>query len=211
MVSEIPGLRIRQANDAEVRPDGEYVLYWMTAFRRTRYNFALERARNLALELNRPLVILEALRVGYRWASDRMHRFIIEGMRDNAAACSNRSVTYFPYVEKGRGQGKGLVHELAAEACVVVTDDYPCFFHPRMIKAVARSMPVPLEAVDSNCLMPLAYAERTFTVAHSYRRWMQKVLPSHLEDFPEVDPLDANLTELSSGQLDEIQSRWPAA
>ena len=30
-------------------------------------------------------MILEALRCGYPWASDRLHRFVMEGMKDNAA------------------------------------------------------------------------------------------------------------------------------
>ncbi|HSM17293.1 MAG TPA: hypothetical protein VK845_09915, partial [Gemmatimonadales bacterium] len=71
-----PELRIRNLNQRPVNSDGDYVLYWMTAFRRTRYNFALERAVEWARELAKPLVILEALRSDYRWASDRLHYFV---------------------------------------------------------------------------------------------------------------------------------------
>jgi len=39
-----------------------------------------------ARQLARPLLVLEALRCDYPWASARFHRFILEGMRDNAAA-----------------------------------------------------------------------------------------------------------------------------
>ena len=37
-----------------------------------------------AAELVKPLVVLEPLRAGYPWASDRMHRFVIDGMADDA-------------------------------------------------------------------------------------------------------------------------------
>jgi deoxyribodipyrimidine photo-lyase len=57
----------------------------MVAFRRMRWNFALDRAVEWASELAKPPLIFEPLRIGYRWASDRMHRFIMEGMADNAA------------------------------------------------------------------------------------------------------------------------------
>jgi deoxyribodipyrimidine photolyase len=77
-------------NDAEENPHGRYVLYWMTAARRTRWNFALERAAGRAHDLRRPLLVLEALRAGYPYASDRLHRFVLEGMRDNAAALDGR-------------------------------------------------------------------------------------------------------------------------
>ena len=45
-------------------------------------SFAVDHARDLAL----PLVIFEPLRAGYRWANDRHHRFIIDGMAANAEA-----------------------------------------------------------------------------------------------------------------------------
>ncbi|MCG8608697.1 deoxyribodipyrimidine photolyase, partial [bacterium] len=56
----------------------------MTANRRVRYNYSLQRAVELAVELRKPLVVLEALRCGYQWASDRLHRFVLDGMSDNA-------------------------------------------------------------------------------------------------------------------------------
>jgi hypothetical protein len=39
----VPALRARPCNDAPVRRDGEFVLYWMIAFRRTHWNFSLQR------------------------------------------------------------------------------------------------------------------------------------------------------------------------
>ncbi len=212
--TDVPHLRIRAANDLPCNPQGSWVLYWMTAFRRTRYNFALQYARDLAKHWERPLVILEAVRLRYRWASERMHGFIIQGMRDNAEQCRSSDVLYYPYVEPQHGSGAGLLHRLAEEACTVVTDDYPCFFHPRMLKAVQGTLPARLELVDSNGLMPLAAAERTFTVAHSYRRWMQKELPQHLEQMPDENPLDGRSTRTlpTLKRLPrEITQQWPAA
>ncbi len=186
----------------------------MTAFRRARSNFALQRARDWARSVQRPLVVLEAVRTRYRWASDRMHRFVIEGMRDNAIDFSDTPVLYYPYVEPRAGRGHGLVETLAKDACLVVTDDYPCFFHPHMIQAVSKSLPARLELIDSNCLMPLAAMDRTFTVAHSYRRAMQKILPTFLEESPQANPLQQRHIEgmVSLKRLPEkITQRWPAA
>jgi deoxyribodipyrimidine photo-lyase len=212
--SQVPAIRIRAANTKPVRSDGQWVVYWMTAFRRTRYNFALQRALEHSLALDKPLIILEAIRLGYRWASDRFHRFVIEGMRDNQAACNNTSAFYFPYVELEIGQGAGLVAALAEHACAVVSDDFPCFFHPAMIRAAAPQIPSAFEVVDSNCLMPLAITDRVFTVAHSYRRFMQKELPNHLEQFPEPDPLNTNASKQLPKQKPlpkEIAKRWRQA
>jgi deoxyribodipyrimidine photo-lyase len=54
-------------------------------------------------------------------------------------------------------------------------------------------------------------ADRTFTVAHSYRRWMQKVVADYLSDPPLADPIrDARFPRLS-GLPSRITQRWPAA
>ncbi|MGB7345618.1 MAG: deoxyribodipyrimidine photolyase [Pirellulaceae bacterium] len=183
----------------------------MIAFRRTRYNFALEHAIDLAKQFDKPLLIFEPLRVRYQWASDRLHRFVIEGMRDNAAALANKPVTYFPYVEPKPGAGTPLLHRLAKQACTVVTDEYPCFFLPTMIDAVKDQIPARLELIDSNGVMPLRHAERTFTVAHSYRRWMQKNILDRLLEKPKADPLSRIKLPQLNGIPASIQKKWPAA
>ena len=71
---------------------GRFVLYWMIAARRTTGSFALEHAIARAVEVGRPLVVLEPLRAGYRWASDRMHAFVLQGMADNAAAFARAGI-----------------------------------------------------------------------------------------------------------------------
>ena len=74
----VPAIRVRPAGLDPVNRDGDYVLYWMIANRRTRSNFSLDRAVDWCRELDRPLAF-EPLRAGYRWASDRLHHFVIQG------------------------------------------------------------------------------------------------------------------------------------
>ena len=147
-----PALRLQVLNDAPVNPRGEYVLYWMIANRRTTWNFSLDEAVSWAEKLNKPLLVLEALRAGYPWASDRLHKFIIDGMADNAESFANSGVAYYPYLERKPGEGKGLLSALARKACLVVTDHFPDFFLPRMVAAAAQKIPVRLIQVDSNGL-----------------------------------------------------------
>lgn len=66
----------------------------MIASRRLHFNFALDRALEHCSALSKPLVILEALRIGYRWANDRIHRFVIDGMADNAKKVAARGVLF---------------------------------------------------------------------------------------------------------------------
>lgn len=208
----VPSSRIRVLRDVEPNAAGSHVVYWMIAARRTRFNFALDRAVEIARQLARPLVILEALRTGYPWASDRLHAFILEGMADNSARLAKTSVHHYPYVEPESGKGSGLLQALAEHACAVVTDDYPCFFLPRMVESAARKLAVRMEAVDGNGLLPLSFAEgRSFPTAYSFRRFMQKNLDRALADLPRVDSLARLTLPEAPAALGAIQKRYPVA
>lgn len=205
-----PALRLSTAHDAPVRPDGKHVLYWMTAARRTHDNYALDHALARARELARPLVVLEPLRCDYPWACDRLHAFVLAGMRDNAARFARARVAYHPYVEPARGAGKGLLDALAADACLVVGDEFPCFFHPRMQAAAAARMAVRFELVDGNGVVPMRAHERTFTTANSFRRHLFKMATPFLDQRPQHDPL-ARLDLPALPVPEDIQRRWPRA
>ncbi|MEM1349185.1 MAG: deoxyribodipyrimidine photolyase, partial [Myxococcota bacterium] len=207
-----PDVRVTACNEHPERDGADFVLYWMIAQRRLTYNFALQRAVERAGALKLPLVILEPLRCGYRWASDRLHRFALDGMADHAALTKNLPVTYYPYVEPEGGHGKGLLAAMAERAAVVVTDDWPCFFVPRMVQAAADTLGVRVEKVDSNGILPMYATDRVFTTAYSFRRGLHKMLPSHLGDFPEADPLSTcDLRVLDEAALRGIQERWAPA
>lgn len=207
----ISALRVTSANDRGVHKDGEYVLYWMIAQRRPTFNAALERAVGWSVQLGKPLLVLEALRVGYRWASDRLHAFILQGMRDNQAHLSEKPCTYFPYVEREAGAGSGLVEALASKAALVVTDDFPCFFLPRMVQALAGRAGVLVEKVDSNGLLPMRAADQVFARAYDFRRFLQKTLSPFLSQTPLPDPFAGKKLPPPIDVDREILLRWPAA
>ncbi|MFN5951350.1 MAG: deoxyribodipyrimidine photolyase, partial [Pirellulaceae bacterium] len=96
--SQVPPIRIRSSGRTSPDSDGVYVLYWMSAHRRLTHNFALQRAVDWSLYLSQPLVILEPLRCGYRWACDRFHQFILDGMAEHSRNMAKVPATYYPYV-----------------------------------------------------------------------------------------------------------------
>lgn len=208
----VPDKRVRQLGSGEVNSEGEYILYWMTAFRRTEWNFALQHALNWAVELKKPLVVLEALQSGYRWASDRLHHFVVQGMADNQQRLSKKSgLTYYPYVEPKHDAGKGLLTALAERACVVVGDDYPCFFLPHMLSAASKQIAVRFEAIDSNGLLPLRATDKIFARAFDFRRFLQQNLLPYLAEGPLPDPL-AGIRLAKTYELPaKITRQWPMA
>src|SRR5262249_3107711 len=152
----------------------DYVLYWMTAYRRRHFNFALERAVFWATELRKPLLILEALACQYPWANARIHSFVMEGMRNNVTEFKGSGARYYPFVESSPGEGRKLLTQLGEHACLIVTDDFPEFEIPRWIGIVAARFHVLLEKVDSNGLFPMRATDRIFKTASSFRRFLQK-------------------------------------
>ena len=195
------------------RADADYVLYWMTAFRRTRYNPSLDRAIEHATRLSKPLVVLEPLRAGYDWASDRPHRFVLDGMADQRESFASTPVAYYPFVEREVGDGRGLLAALAVRAAVVVADDFPCFFLPRMVAAASRELDASgtaAEAVDGNGLYPMRATERVFGRAFDFRRHLQKELAPYLDDVPRAEPL-RRLSLPKASLPADVTKRWPPA
>jgi deoxyribodipyrimidine photo-lyase len=210
-VSDTPTLRIRTLTSAQITRDGSYVLYWMTASRRLAWNYALDRAIQIASATERPLLILEAVSASYRWASDRHHQAIIDGMVEHRADSDSLPLGYYPYVEPYPGAGEGLLEALASRAVAVVTDDSPVFFTPELIRAASRLSGVRVEAVDSCGLLPLRAPGRSFSAAYHFRRYLQKELPVHLAETPSPAPFTDTRIPPFTVELDAVESRWPSA
>lgn len=182
----------------------------MIANRRLQYNFSLDRALEHCKTLGKPLPVFEALRVGYKWASDRIHRFVVEGMAENARVCEKNGVRYFAYVEPAPDADKGLLEALGEKACVVITDDFSCFFLPHMIVSAARQLPVRLEAVDSNGLLRMHATEQVAQRAFDFRRYLQKELPKHIREFPMAEPFAKAKLRILAEVPRAIAKKWPS-
>lgn len=181
--------RIRVLNDADPRSDADHVLYWCIANRRMSWNHALDRAVEHGKEHELPVLVFEALSCDYRWASDRIHRFVIEGMTENRERCESAGVTYLPWVEPAPKAGHGLLDLLAARAACVVTDDYPTFGLDHMAAKAARRADVRFEAVDANGVLPMGLAGKAHPTAYSFRRFAQRNLLDWLPSRPAPRPL----------------------
>jgi len=208
-MSGVPEIRITACNRNPVRGDGAYVLYWMIAARRMSSNFALDRAVEWCRRLHKPLVILEALRRKFPWASGRTRKFVIDGMAANSQDVAVSGAFYYPYDEAEPGEGKGLLAALASRAGVIVTDEFPCFFLPKMVAAAAKQAPVWMEQVDSNGMLPLRAAPKEFATAYAFRRFLQKHLPEHLLDVPSPDPWSGVELPPIKALPKKITMRWP--
>ncbi|MBS2023842.1 MAG: deoxyribodipyrimidine photolyase [Deltaproteobacteria bacterium] len=187
LLSQLLDGRVKGMNDASENPKGAFVLLWLQGQRRLRQNLAYAHAQRRANELSLPLVVYEALRHDYPHASDRFHRFVLEGAPDNAADARKRGLAYAFYLQRPQHK-KGALLQLSARARVVVTDWLPTFIHPAQTKALAKRVNVRVEAVDAAGVVPLSNSPQLELAARTIRPKIHRALPQFLVRIPEVKP-----------------------
>jgi deoxyribodipyrimidine photo-lyase len=177
--------RVTALNDEPVRDKKDFVLLWLHGQRRIVNNLAFAHAQRLANELRKPLVVYEGLRRDYPYASERFHRFVLQGRASNARDCEKQGVAYGFFLETPETP-RGVLHALAARAAVVVLDSLPHFIHPRQGKALAARAACRVEAVDAAGVAPLKMFPRAELAARTLRPKLMRELPGLLRPIPAV-------------------------
>ncbi|MEJ2541447.1 MAG: FAD-dependent oxidoreductase, partial [Gemmatimonadota bacterium] len=156
--------RVAPGAEGVASPDGagEFVLYWMRTAVRAHDNPALEVALAEGRRMGLPVFVYHALSERYPYASDRHHRFILEGARDVAREMAERRIGYGFHLERPEHRGPHLV-TLARRAGRVVTEDMPVAPLDRWTRKLARRSGREVWAVDSACLVPMRTVDRAAT------------------------------------------------
>lgn len=210
-MKNINSYRKFKRNNKAVKESGEYVLYWMQSARRFQYNYGLEWAVACANKLNKPLLIYEGLDMEYPWACDRFHTFIMQGMKENLKLAKQLDLNFFSFVESKKGEGKGLLYQLAEEACLVVSDEYPVFVIRRQNDRVGERLDVAYMTIDSNGIIPLGITDKEPYSAYLFRKVMQKHFKEAYTNPPKKDPL-ASLNNKKRIQLpQDFTNKYSAA
>jgi hypothetical protein len=114
--------RIRLIQDAPLRPDGEFVLYWMHHAVRSHENPALDTALCMAAEFELPVLVYQGLGGWHPFNSDRHHAFIMEGVREVQQRLQERQILHVFYLGRHPTRPSPL-KELAERSALVVTED----------------------------------------------------------------------------------------
>lgn len=179
--------RLRVWNDKPMR-SGDYVVYWCQASRRAIDNVALEYALKRANELSLPLVVYEALRPDYPWASDRFHKFILECARDSARILASRGIAHAFFLPRTADEARGVAAQVFARAALVVSDDHPSFIFPRQNTAGARHAPCTYLTVDDAAIAPLALIPAHEPQARTIRPKLMALLDEWLAPVAQHEP-----------------------
>lgn len=167
---------------------GEFVLYWAQSARRMQRNLALDYAIALANERNVPVVIYESLRPDYPEANDRLHRFVLEGVKQNRADAKARGLRYLFFLPRTAADARGVLVRLSARARVVVTDEYPTFIVRAQTERFALRTPVALHLVDHNGILPMRAFTKEQYSAKFLRDRAHRMFPDHWTTFVDAEP-----------------------
>ena len=195
--SELKNSRVRTVSQHEINPNGRFILYWMTACRRYNYNASLDYAISLSKELSKPILVVEAVSITHKFANDRILSFMIQGMMNNSRDFEENNITYIPWVEIKQKAGDKILLSLSKHASCVILDDYPTYTPNKILRAAPKILKLRVDAVDSNGILPMIWAEKEFTTAYSFRKYMQKNLVDALQTIPAMNSMDGVEDNLS--------------
>lgn len=197
--------RVFRRNDKEADIDGDFVVYWMQTNHRLQYNYALEYVVGWANKLGKPLLIYEELTCDYRWASDRIHTFYLEGMEEHATLADKKNLNYLPVIEEKPGESRATWETLFKKACCLITDEYPVFFIRDRNEKLGEQFDFMVRTVDSNGLIPLGLTEKAPYNAYFFRKIMQRNFIECYTAPPQQDPLGQleNTAEISLPKKDQ--------
>lgn len=166
------------------RADGAFIVYWLRVAARASENPALDVALTAAAALKKPVFIYHALSERYRYASDRLHTFILEGARDVQRECAERGLGYAFHLERAGARERVLL-ELAKQAALVVTDFMPVQPLLRWDAEVAQA--APLWRVDASCVAPVFTAD-AFERASTFREARRQAWEAASRPYKDVSP-----------------------
>jgi photolyase PhrII len=172
--------RLRLLSDHDVAADGNHVVYWMHHAVRGHENPALDAASIAAAALDLPLVVYQGLGGGHRFDNDRHHTFILEGARDVRLELSGRGIDHVFWLGDEKDRPSPLT-ALAAEAALVVTEDFPAPPFPRWTAMLAGRIRVPVWAVDTACVVPMRLVGRAHDRAYAFRSAIRDALDARLQ------------------------------
>jgi deoxyribodipyrimidine photo-lyase len=180
--------RLRRLNEKPVATRGDFVVYWMQVFRRADDNAALAFAVGRANELGVPCLVYETLRPDYPHASDRLHRFVLEGARDTAARLAARGIAHAFFLPRTTDEARGVVAKLAERARLVVSDDSPTFVVRKQNATLAERVPCALFVVDDCAVIPMALMASEELGARTLRPKVTRALDAWLRPIAEPAP-----------------------
>jgi len=186
--------RIAYLNDKEEQK-GDYIIYWMQASQRVRYNQALETAIRIANKRSLPILVYFEITDEYPDANLRHYFFMLEGLQEIMEELEKIGIQMI--VNYPSDENSTDLSELAKDAAMVVTDCGYLNFQVEWREKYAQELSCLLIQVESDVVVPVesVSAKEEFS-AGTFRPKISRLLAKYLQ------PLDMTIPGKSSTDYD---------
>jgi deoxyribodipyrimidine photo-lyase len=175
--------RVRALNPRDPSPAGKYVLYWMQASQRAAHNPALEYAAACANELGLPLQVGFGLMDDYPEANARHYTFMLEGLRDVAAALAPRGIGF----SLVHGPPPEVALRLGRDATLLVCDRGYLRHQRAWRDRVAAEAACRVVEVEGDVVVPVdAVSDKREFAARTIRPKIHRRWKEFLTELPEI-------------------------
>ncbi len=177
----VQAARVRRLNQKPIRPGP--ILYWMSRDMRSRDNWALLYAQELAQERKEPLLVVYNLVPSYLGGGLRQFRFKIEGLRELE---HELATNHIPFLVTNEDIQKDLPAIVKRYHIGGVITDFDCLRLQRQWRdSLSDRLPVAFFEADAHNVIPcwLVSPKREFA-AYTIRPKIHRRLPEFLDEFP---------------------------
>lgn len=173
--------RVTRLGGPDTGGDGP-VVYWMNRDCRLHDNWAYIYARELGLQMKRPVIVAYNLAPGFLGGGYRQHVFKVGGLEEVAEVGATVETPFFLVKEKG-------MHSFLVDtkAAAVVVDFSPLREQRAWVDHVVLHATCPVYEVDAHNIVPCRVVSSKAEVgARTLRPKLHKLLPEYLEPFPRL-------------------------
>ncbi len=163
--------RVQRLNDKS-ESAGRFILYWMQAAQRSRYNQALEAAVIKANRIGQPLLVVFCIDSSFPEANARHFYFMLQGLCDVSTALSERGISFTVI----QGSASDIIPKIVKEASWLITDAGYTRVQKIWRKAVAEAVDIPFVQVETEVVVPVetAMQKESWTAATLRPRIMKQ-------------------------------------
>ncbi len=183
----------RVSNFNELRPTKKGpVAYWMSRDQRSRDNWALLYAQQIALDYKVPLVVFFCLVSEFLGATIRQYRFMLEGLKQVERRLQDKKIPFILLQGNPEVKIPEFVEDYQVSA--LVTDFDPLRIKKSWKRKLNRKISLPFCEVDAHNIIPCWVASpKQEYGAYTIRSKIKKLLPRFLSEYPRLKTQTAKI------------------
>uniref|UniRef100_A0A1D1ZTS8 Deoxyribodipyrimidine photo-lyase n=2 Tax=Auxenochlorella protothecoides TaxID=3075 RepID=A0A1D1ZTS8_AUXPR len=199
MQSSVDPRRVRELRSGEQGPGP--VLYWMTRDQRSKDNWALLHAVDLAAKKGVPVAVVFNLVTAYMHAGARQFGFMVRGLQHLEQSLGKLHIPFFLLKGDPVENIPRIVRDAGAGA--LITDFGPLRLGRQWRAGVVEKISIPFYEVDAHNVVPVWIAsDKRESAARTIRPKITRLLPEFLVEYPELRAQTVGWTGMPPPRVD---------